>query len=182
MDARDDRAADWKDTQGQLPGAAARALRRRRVRSRGPGWTTHPLTLLLAVVVSVALLWAAGAAIVHWRERVVAARLQQIEQEAARQARLRAEQVQREAAQREEQRQAKLEEQEAVKAQVIAERQRMDDDARLAEAAAAERKEKAWARFYRRPAECETEATMECVNGRIRARRNFEVKWNQGEF
>jgi len=183
MDAQEDRGADWKDTQGQLPSAAARALaRRRRSGSREPGWATRPLTLLLAVAIVVTALWAVGAAVIRWRERVEAERLLQIEQDAARQAQLRAKQLQREAAEREEQRQARLEQQDAAKAQAIAERQRMEEDARRAEAAETDRKEKAWDKFYRRPAYCETAATMECVNGYIRARRTFEQKWNRGEF
>lgn len=183
MDAQEDRGADWKDTQGQLPGAAARAVRRRRrFVARGPSWLTHPLTLLLVIVIVVGSLWAVGAAVVRWRERVETERLLQIEQEAARESQLRAKQLQREAAQREEERQAKLEQQEALKAQAIAERQRTEEAARRAEAAEADRKEQAWARFYRRPAYCETAATMDCVNGYIRARRNFEQKWNKGEF
>lgn len=183
MDTAEDPKRDWKDTQGQLPSAAARAQARKRQAVREPAsWTTHPVTLLLAVVVCVALVWSAGAAVVHRREQLIAERQRLIAQEAAEQARQRAQQLQREAAQREEQRQAKLEQQEAVRAQVIAERQRMEDDARRAEAEAVERKDLAWARFYREPADCVTAATMECVNARIRARRAFEVKWNKGEF
>jgi flagellar biosynthesis GTPase FlhF len=183
QDALENRPIEWKDTQGSLPGAAARAIRRRRRLGAGrPSWTRHPVTLLVAVVVSVALLWAVGASVVHWRARVAAERLQQIEQEAARQAQLRAQQLQREAADREAQRQALLDQQAAAKAQAIAERQRLDDEARRTEADAADRKEKAWSKFYRPSAYCETAATMECVNGRIRARRSFEQKWNKGEF
>lgn len=179
-----ERTPDWKDTQGQVSPADAvhGPPGVRRARTPGASWTTHPLTLLLGVVVVVTLMWVVGASVVRWRARVEAERLMQITQEAARQSQLQAQQRQREAAEREEQRQVKLQRQEALRMQADAQRQQAEEDARRAEAAAADRKEKAWARFYRKPAYCETAATLECANGYIRARRSFELKWNQGEF
>lgn len=46
---------------------------------------------------------------------------------------------------------------------------------------AAERRDRAWARFYQKPAQCDenpTKATMvECANHYIRARREFEAQY-----
>jgi len=183
MDAQDG-GGEWKDTQGPLRKADAGPAprRKRRFAPHARSWTTHPLTLSLALVIGVALAWVVTVSIVRWRAQVAAEHQMQVTQEAARQAELRAQQAQREAAEREEQRQTKLQQQEALKAQAFAARQQAEEDARRAEAAAADRKEKAWAKFYRRPAFCETAATMECVNGYIRARRSFEEKWNKAEF
>jgi hypothetical protein len=183
MDAQDG-GGEWKDTQGPLRKADAGPAprRKRRFTPHTRSWTTHPLTLSLALVIGVALAWVVTVSIVRWRAQVAAEHQMQVTQEAARQAELRVQQAQREAAEREEQRQTKLQQQEALKAQAFAARQQAEEDARRAEAAAADRKEKAWAKFYRRPAFCETAATMECVNGYIRARRSFEEKWNKAEF
>ena len=183
MDAQDG-GGEWKDTQGPLRNVEAERAPgpRRRFGPRSRSWATHPLTLLLAVIIGVTLAWVITVSFVRWRAQVAAEHQLQIMQEAARQAELRAQQLQREAAEREEQRQTKLQQQEALKAQAFAARQQAEEEARRAEAAAADRKEKAWAKFYRRPAFCETAATMECVNGYIRARRSFEEKWNKAEF
>ena len=183
MNAQDG-SGEWKDTQGPLRqlDAGPAPGRRRRFGSRNRSWTTHPLTLSLALVIAVTLAWVATVSIVRWRAQVAAEHLMQATQEAARQAQLQAQQLQREAAEREEQRQTKLQQQEALKTQAFAAQQQAAEDARRAEAAATERKDKAWTRFYRRPAFCETAATMECVNGYIRARRSFEEKWNKAEF
>lgn len=45
------------------------------------------------------------------------------------------------------------------------------------------RKETAWSRFYRKPAECdkaEGQAFMDCANGYIRAKRQFEDQYAKG--
>jgi len=180
--ADQDRARDWKDTQGGLVREAADGSvgRRRPSASHRPGWTSRPLTLAIATFAAVALVCALSAAFVHWRTEVAAARQLAIEQATARQARELAQQAEREAAERESLRQAKLEREEAIKLQVIAERERVNEAARIAEQEAAERKAKAWAKFYRKPAQCETVTTMDCANAYIRAQRSFEQQWNRG--
>jgi len=181
-----------KDTHDTLPGGAsasadavdappvrrANALRRQ----RNGHWLTHPLTLLVATIVGICIVWMLVTAAVHWRSQVVAERAAQVARDAELQAQLQAAQAQREAAEREAQKQAQLEQAEAAKAQAAADALRSQEDARVAELSAADRKEKAWAKFYRKPSHCETTGSMDCVNGYIRARRAFEEKWNKAEF
>ncbi|HOX90734.1 MAG TPA: hypothetical protein P5163_19610 [Rubrivivax sp.] len=58
--------------------------------------------------------------------------------------------------------------------------------ARAAEAqAAADRREAAWNRYYKPSAPCQNpdnRATMDCINEHIRAKREFEKRWQAGEF
>lgn len=46
------------------------------------------------------------------------------------------------------------------------------------------RKERAWARFYQRPASCEgnpsTDQLIECANHFIRSKREFDARWKAG--
>jgi hypothetical protein len=48
-----------------------------------------------------------------------------------------------------------------------------------------QKKEQAWARYYVPPADCEKppswEFQVECGNRYMRARRDFEAKWSQGD-
>src|SRR5881628_1382517 len=99
MDAQDG-GGEWKDTQGPLRNAAAEHAPRhkRRFGPRTRSWTTHPLTLTLALVVGVALAWVITVSVVRWRAQAAAEHQMQITQEAARQAELQAQQMQREAA------------------------------------------------------------------------------------
>ena len=160
------------------PARRSDALRR----PRSGSLLTHPLTLLVATIAAIVIVWMIGAAAVRWREQVVAERAAQVARENERQAQQQAEQAQREAAEREARRQAQLEQADAARAQATADALRAQDDARVAEVSAADRKEKAWAKFYRKPSHCETSGSMDCVNGYIRARRAFEEKWNKAEF
>jgi flagellar biosynthesis GTPase FlhF len=181
-----------KDTHDTLPGGASAAadavdappLRRSEAlrRQRSGDWLTHPLTLLVATIVAICIVWMLVASAVRWRTQVVAERAAQVVRENERQAQQQAAQAQREAAEREAQRQAQLEQAEAAKAQAAADALRAQEEARVAELSAADRKEKAWAKFYRKPSHCETTGSMDCVNGYIRARRAFEEKWNKAEF
>lgn len=47
---------------------------------------------------------------------------------------------------------------------------------------AAARREEAWARFYRKPKECETSWTGECANDYIRAKRRFDELYDSGRL
>lgn len=149
---------------------------------RPRSWTSHPITVVLAVIFGAVAVWGVQVAVVEWRARVAAEQIMRAGNEAMRQTQLRLQQVQREVAEREERRQAALRQQEAIKAQAIAERQQAADEARRAAAAAVERKDKAWARFYRKPAHCADSATVECANDYIRAKRSFEEKYARGEL
>ena len=179
------RDAPSKNTHDTLPGAGGAVLAETRpvpLDRHNGSWLTRPLTLLISTLIGIAILWSLGAAAVRWRAQVVAERAAQVERENDRQAQQQAEQAQREAAARAAQQQAQQEQAEAARAQAFADTQRAQEEARLAELSAADRKEKAWAKFYRKPSHCETTGTMDCVNGYIRARRAFEEKWNRAEF
>ena len=67
-----------------------------------------------------------------------------------------------------------------------AERARQEEAARREGIAQMEAKERAWNRYYQAPPECEKpanwDAQVECGNKHIRARRDFELKWERGEI
>ncbi len=67
--------------------------------------------------------------------------------------------------------------------------QRQAQEAELARVAAAQaqadRREKAWQSFYKPSPACrspDNRATMDCINEHIRAKREFEKRWNAGEL
>jgi hypothetical protein len=65
-------------------------------------------------------------------------------------------------------------------------RQRAREAAQQASLAAARRKERAWARWYQRPAFCNENPTsaqmVECANHHIRARKEFEERYAAGRL
>ena len=79
-------------------------------------------------------------------------------------------------------RQAQTQQQEAQRLQTITAQQRAEQEARSTEAAAVDRKAKAWEKFYRKPAVCNDANTMDCANAYIRAKRTFEEKYARGEL
>jgi len=130
--------------------------------------------LVLALIV--------GVTFVQWRSQAAAQETLRLNQEAQRQAQAQIEQMQREALVRQAQLEVERQRQEEKRIQAFNEQQRAADEARRAEAETADRREKAWTRFYRPPPHCETAATMECTNRYIRARRVFDEKFAKGEF
>jgi hypothetical protein len=64
--------------------------------------------------------------------------------------------------------------------------QRALEDARRAALEEAARKERAWARFYKRPASCDNNPNpdhmVECANQHIRAKRQFEEAYAAGKL
>jgi hypothetical protein len=68
----------------------------------------------------------------------------------------------------------------------IAEQQRAADEARRDAIAAAARKERAWVKFYKKPANCEgdpnSEQMVQCANHFIRAKRQFEEAYAAGNL
>ena len=86
------------------------------------------------------------------------------------------------AAERQAQREAAMQQQERARLQSLADQERLRTEQRLTARADAERKDRAWARFYRKPAVCDDAATVECANAYIRARRSFEEKYARGEL
>lgn len=148
----------------------------------GWSWSTHPIALILIVIVGMTVAWAIREAIVVWQVRTALEQFTHSSQEAIRRAQVDAQRAQRELAVRELQRQAELQQKEAAKQQVIAQRQQLEAQLKMDVAAAAARKEKAWAKFYRRPAICLESATVQCANEFIRAKRQFEDKYAKGEL
>jgi len=73
---------------------------------------------------------------------------------------------------------------EAIERSLHDEADRKAQATRQATQAAAERKERAWARFYSRPPQCDDNPTkammVECANQFIRARRQFEESYASG--
>jgi hypothetical protein len=138
--------------------------------------------LILAAVVGAAVVSIAVHAYLEWRARVALEEILRASAEATRKLQLQLEQQRRNDAAAQQARQRQLERQEASRAQAIREQQQTQEDARQATLAEADRKERAWAKFYRRPASCNDAASMECANGYIRAKRSFEEKFARGEL
>lgn len=148
------------------------------------GTPAHPQFWLVIALGLAALVLAliVGVTFVQWRSQAAAQETLRLNQEAQRQAQAQIEQMQREALVRQAQLEVEQQRQEEKRIQAFNEQQRAADEARRAEAETADRREKAWARFYRPPPHCETAATMECTNRYIRARRVFDEKFAKGEF
>jgi hypothetical protein len=177
-----DQAPDWQDTQSAQPEAApAREIHRSTPPARPLGWR-HPLVLTFIVLAIIATMAFGVRGCVERKARILQAQTARANAEAARQAQLLAEKQQQEEIARQQARQAALDEQEAAKRRAAREREEQEVAARRAEAAEAERKEQAWAKFYRKPASCNDAATMTCANDYIRAKRDFEKKYAKGEL
>jgi parvulin-like peptidyl-prolyl isomerase len=132
--------------------------------------------------IAAVILFTAAMSYLQWRTRAAAANVQRIEQELSRKTQLETEQRQREAVQREAIKQALIEQKDAQRLAVIAEKQRADEAAQRAVIDEADRKAKAWTKFYRKPAACNDATTLECANAYIRAQRTFELKYSKGEL
>jgi hypothetical protein len=61
-------------------------------------------------------------------------------------------------------------------------RQEAEEAARKADLAEVARRERAWAKFYRKPSSCSETVSMECANGFIRAKREFDERFARGEL
>jgi hypothetical protein len=184
MDAQD-RDGTWQDTQGAQRGSAEVSSRGessprfdRAHRSR----YTRRFAWLVAAIIGVAVVLIAAHQYRDWRARIALQDAARANTEAQQRAQAQADLQRREDEARRQRLQAQIEQQEALKTQAIRERQQADEQARQAAEAEAERKEKAWAKFYRRPPACTDAASLECANGYIRARRTFEVKYARGEL
>lgn len=185
MGSQQDRDWRWKDTQSgpraadperEARNSAAPADRSRRFDLH------HPMALILAAIVGVAAMSIAVHAYLEWRARVALEEVLRAGAEATRKLQLQLEQQRREEVAQQQARQLQLERQEASHAQAIRAQQQAQEDARRAILAEADRKERAWAKFYRRPPSCNDAASMECANGYIRAKRSFEEKFARGEL
>lgn len=141
----------------------------------------HPATVAASSIIGALLLLAFGVSFVQWRARIAHEELTRLHQESALRAEAQMQQDERDEIVRQAHRQAQIQQQEAKRLHAVAERQRGEEDATRAQANAVDRKAKAWAKFYRKPATCDEVATMECANGFIRAKRTFEEKYARGE-
>jgi uncharacterized iron-regulated membrane protein len=176
----------WSDTvrretapQGEVATRPRPGLRRApsEGQARPQFWLVIALGLAALVLVLIV-----GVTFVQWRSQAAAQETLRLNQEAQRQAQAQIEQMQHEALARQAQLEVEQQRQEERRIQAFNEQQRAADEARRAEAEKADRREKAWARFYRPPPHCETAATMECTNRYIRARRVFDEKFAKGEL
>ena len=188
MDAQDqDQDKVWSDTvrrettpeeeESARPAAPVAA----RARGARDGRMQFGVVIALAVA-GLVLVWIVIVTFVQWRSQAAAQETLRLSQEAQRQAQAQIDQMQREALARQAQLEAEQQRQEEKRAQALAEELRAAEAARRAEADAADRREKAWARFYRQPPHCEIAATMECTNRYIRAKRLFDEKYARGEL
>ena len=142
----------------------------------------HPIAIVLAALIGAAAMTIAVHAYQEWRARVAISEVFRASNEAMRKMQLELAQQQRDEALRQQARQAQIERQAALKVQASRDQQQMDEEARRVVNAAADRKERAWAKFYQKPARCSEAASMECANGFIRAQRTFEDKYARGEL
>lgn len=188
MDAQDqDQDKVWSDTvrrettPEQEERARPAALPIPRARS-GRDSRVQLGTIIALAVAGLSLVLIVGVTFVQWRTQAAAQETLRLSREAQRQAEAQIEQMQREALARQAQLEAEQQRQEEKRVQALTEQQRAVDAARRAEAQDADRREKAWARFYRPPPHCETAATMECTNRYIRAKRLFDEKYAKGEL
>ena len=163
----------------------------REFRSQGAGVATHSGALPRRVSAVSANIAAATAAVVvcllaglvaQWRAETVATEMQRASQEAAQRAQAQVEHVRHEAEEQQARRNDELQRQEALRSKAISERQHFENDRKRAVMAETDRKERAWARFYRKSAICDDAATVECANTYIRAKHSFEEKYARGEL
>jgi hypothetical protein len=142
----------------------------------------HPLAAAALTLVGVVLVYAIGVSFVEWRTQRAFEHLRQAAQQMERNAQIKTEQVQRETAERQEQRAAETRAREADRVRVITEREAAANASRRSAIEESARKERAWAKFYKKLAHCDQAATVECANGFIRAKRAFEDKFARGEL
>jgi hypothetical protein len=141
-----------------------------------------PVKIALGVAAGLLLLFAITVLYVRSSQRAAA-------ETAARAARQATEQIERDNQQRAEtaqrafaQRQRLADEQEQARIQRIREQERQADQAQGVVSGEAERRQRAWEAYYRKPPGCIDAATMECTNHYIRARRAFDEKFAKGQL
>lgn len=165
---------DWyQEGRGEATGGA---------RSPATRSSYHPIAIIFAALLGAGAVSIGVHAYLEWRARVAIEQVMRVSNEVARKMQMQIAQQQREEAARRQAQKEQLDRQEALKVQAIRERQSAEEDARRATLAEADRKERAWAKFYRKPPSCNEAATMECANGFIRAKRTFEEKYARGDL
>lgn len=162
-----------------LPRKAAR----RRTRATDPSLLQPgPMRTALGVIAGLLLLFAVTVLYVRASHRAAAEATAkaaaQAQEQAERDALERAEAAQR--AQTERVRLAA--EQEQARLARAREQQQVAEQARAAARGEAERKQRAWEAYYRKPPGCTDAASLECANHYIRARRAFDEKFAKGQL
>ena len=140
------------------------------------------LPIHIGLAATVVLIWLLIELVTQWRAETATKERLRLTQEAAQRAQAQALQAQREASKQQARREAELRLQESLRSQVTAKQQRLENDRKRAAMAEVDRKERAWTRYYRKPAICNDAATVECANAFIRAKRTFEEKYPRGEL
>jgi hypothetical protein len=163
----------------------------RKFRSQGLGgaaygkplWRrTSAVSFPVGIACVLLLAWLFSVQVAQWRAEAAAKHILHSAQEAAAQLQAQVLRAQQEAAARQASRKADLRHREALRLQAIGEYRRAEDEQLRATRTKAERKEHAWARFYRRPPMCEAAATIECANDYIRAKRTFEERYARNQL
>ncbi|MEO8057931.1 MAG: hypothetical protein ABI671_06370 [Burkholderiales bacterium] len=154
--------------------------RRARAADRPPRFT--PLRIGLGLLAAATLAFAGLGWIVHSRTEAAAVVKLQSQPNQLKQSQAEAQKLQLEEQGRDAARQALAQQQDVRRLQTITAQQRAEEEARSAEAAAVDRKAKAWEKFYRKPAVCNDANTMDCANAYIRAKRSFEERYARGEL
>ena len=147
-----------------------------------PAQRSHLGLTIVAIVAVAGCFGLASQAYIEWRTRAADEPDVQAIEQAKQRAEIRAQIAQREAAARTAQQQARQQQEESARIQAIEQRQQAEDAAKRAAQAEADRKAKAWANFYHKPASCTDAGSMACVNSYIRAKRLFEEKYARGEL
>lgn len=154
--------------------------RRARAADRPPRFT--PLRIALGLLAAATLAFAGLGWIVHSRSEAAAELKLRDQPNQLQQSQAEGRQLQLQAEGRDAARKALTQQQDAQRLQAISAQQQAEEEARRLEAEAVDRKAKAWAKFYRKPAVCNDANTMDCANAYIRAKRTFEEKYARGEL
>jgi hypothetical protein len=142
----------------------------------------HPVAIFLAAVIGSAGAWITVHAYLEWRTRVALEEVMRAGNDAIQRVQQQLQQQQRESAAREQVRREQFASQEASKLWAARMRQEAEEAARKGDLAEVARKERAWARFYRKPPSCKETVSIECANGFIRAKREFDERFARGEL
>lgn len=138
--------------------------------------------IFLAAVIGSAAAWIVVHAYLEWRTRVALEEVMRAGSDAMRRAQEQLGHQQRESAAREQVRREQLALQEASRLRAARIRQEADEAARKENLAEVARRERAWAKFHRKPQSCSETVSMECANGFIRAKRQFDERFARGEL
>ena len=178
--ANPDTTRAWDDT--VLPQYEPRptgSVRFQVARRRRTEVSMRMLVIGIVIVLGIVVI---GVGTMRWRHQVAIEEAEQARLADLQARQQREEQMRREALEREARLEAERTRIDAQRIQAYADQQRAAEEARRAEADAAARKEQAWAKFYRVPPLCQSAATMACTNAYIRAKREFEARYDKGQL